>query len=213
MLAALEGVARACFTERADGDFATREAVAALPWDPRSDRLVLSEQFRAGAIEAPEGPWLIEAVADRLWLVDGGSVRPFEGDLADYERLVLERARMMRKRARAEKSACEGRRWQAARETEAAKKHQAAPGARRPNAGRLRRELARLEEEMAALEEKIGVFDAALDGGRLYAEDAEQAARFAAARTRLAEELTRLEERWLALSATLEELEAARSQS
>ncbi|WP_038036546.1 ABC-F family ATP-binding cassette domain-containing protein [Thermopetrobacter sp. TC1] len=156
---------------------------------------------------------LIEAVADRLWLVDGGVVRPFEGDLADYERLVLERARMMRKRARAEKSACEGRRGQAAGETEAAKKQQAAPGERRPNVGRLRRELARLEEDMAALEEKIGVFDAALDGGRLYAEDAEQAARFAAARTRLAEELTRLEERWLALSATLEELEAARSQS
>ena len=43
--------------------FVQREAVAALPWDPRSDRLVLIEQFRAGALEAPEGPWLIEAVA------------------------------------------------------------------------------------------------------------------------------------------------------
>ncbi len=43
--------------------FIQREAVAALPWDPRSDRVVLIEQFRAGAIDAAEGPWLIEAVA------------------------------------------------------------------------------------------------------------------------------------------------------
>ncbi len=43
--------------------FLQREAVAALPWDPCTDRVVLIEQFRAGAIEAPDGPWLIEAVA------------------------------------------------------------------------------------------------------------------------------------------------------
>ncbi len=43
--------------------FLQREAVAALPYDPRRDRVVLIEQFRAGAIEAPEGPWLVEAVA------------------------------------------------------------------------------------------------------------------------------------------------------
>ncbi len=43
--------------------FLQREAVAALPWDPGSDRVVLIEQFRSGAIGAPGGPWLIEAVA------------------------------------------------------------------------------------------------------------------------------------------------------
>ena len=35
---------------------------------------------------------LIELIADRLWLVAGGTVRPFEGDLEDYRRLVLERS-------------------------------------------------------------------------------------------------------------------------
>ncbi len=43
--------------------FLQREAVAALPYDPREDRVVLIEQFRAGAVDAPGGPWLIEAVA------------------------------------------------------------------------------------------------------------------------------------------------------
>ncbi len=33
---------------------------------------------------------LIEASADRLWLVADRTVRPFDGDIADYRRLVVE---------------------------------------------------------------------------------------------------------------------------
>jgi ATP-binding cassette subfamily F protein 3 len=36
---------------------------------------------------------LMELVADRLWLVAGGTVRPFDGDMTDYARFVLDRAR------------------------------------------------------------------------------------------------------------------------
>ena len=36
---------------------------------------------------------LMELVADRLWLAADGTVRPFEGDMDDYARLVLDRAR------------------------------------------------------------------------------------------------------------------------
>ncbi len=39
------------------------DAVAVLPYDPVRDVVVLIEQFRVGALEAPEGPWLLEAVA------------------------------------------------------------------------------------------------------------------------------------------------------
>ncbi len=37
--------------------------VAVLPYDPARDKVVLIEQFRAGAIEDEDGPWLIECVA------------------------------------------------------------------------------------------------------------------------------------------------------
>ncbi len=36
---------------------------------------------------------LMELVADRLWLVSDGGVRPFDGDMDDYARFVLDRAR------------------------------------------------------------------------------------------------------------------------
>ncbi len=37
---------------------------------------------------------LIELVADRLWLTADGQIKPFAGDMDDYARFVLERARM-----------------------------------------------------------------------------------------------------------------------
>lgn len=43
--------------------FERGHAAAVLPWDPASDRILLIEQFRIGAIEAPGGPWLLELVA------------------------------------------------------------------------------------------------------------------------------------------------------
>jgi len=43
--------------------FRRGNAVCVLLYDPRRDAVVLVEQFRVGALEAPDGPWLLELVA------------------------------------------------------------------------------------------------------------------------------------------------------
>lgn len=43
--------------------FERGSVVAVLPYDPKRRKVVLIEQFRAGAIEDADGPWLIESVA------------------------------------------------------------------------------------------------------------------------------------------------------
>ena len=43
---------------------------------------------------------LVDLVADRLWLVADGTCRPFDGDLADYRRMLLEAGRAERREAR-----------------------------------------------------------------------------------------------------------------
>lgn len=43
--------------------FERGHAAAVLPYDPDLDAVVLVEQFRIGALEAPIGPWLLEIVA------------------------------------------------------------------------------------------------------------------------------------------------------
>jgi len=57
-------------------DFFTREVfqqsgrfAAVLPYDPKSDKVMLIEQFRAGVLAGGEYPWITEAVAG---LIDGG---------------------------------------------------------------------------------------------------------------------------------------------
>jgi ATP-binding cassette subfamily F protein 3 len=37
---------------------------------------------------------LIELVADRLWLMANGHIKPFAGDMDDYARLILDRAKV-----------------------------------------------------------------------------------------------------------------------
>ena len=43
--------------------FERGSVVAVLPYDPVRRKVILIEQFRAGAVHDPEGPWLIESVA------------------------------------------------------------------------------------------------------------------------------------------------------
>ncbi len=43
--------------------FERGHAAAVIPYDPASDRVVLIEQFRVGAIGAPGRPWVLEPVA------------------------------------------------------------------------------------------------------------------------------------------------------
>jgi ATP-binding cassette, subfamily F, member 3 len=47
--------------------------------------------FAGAVVLVSHDEHLLELIADSLWLVAGGTVRPFDGDLDDYRRLVLDR--------------------------------------------------------------------------------------------------------------------------
>ncbi|WP_337843450.1 ADP-ribose diphosphatase [Rheinheimera sp.] len=46
--------------------FERGHAVVVLPYNPQTDELVLIEQFRVGALDNPNGPWLLEAIAGMI---------------------------------------------------------------------------------------------------------------------------------------------------
>ncbi|HEV7370010.1 ABC-F family ATP-binding cassette domain-containing protein [Arenibaculum sp.] len=80
----------------------TRDAPHVLMLDEPTNHLDIdSRQALVEALNGFEGavilishdPHLIELTADRLWLVDRGTCQPYEGDLDDYRRLLLDRAR------------------------------------------------------------------------------------------------------------------------
>ena len=86
---------------------ATREAPQLLILDEPTNHLDIDARealvkaladFQGAVLLITHDPHLVELVADRLWLVADGTVRPFDGDLDDYRALLAERARPAAKR-------------------------------------------------------------------------------------------------------------------
>jgi len=81
---------------------ATRDAPQLLILDEPTNHLDIDARealvkaladFQGAVLLITHDPHLVELIADRLWLVADGSVRPFDGDLDDYRALLAERAR------------------------------------------------------------------------------------------------------------------------
>ncbi len=78
--------------------------------DAREALVAALNAYEGAVVLVSHDPHLIELVADRLWLVADGKVRAFDGDLADYRRFLLERAREARREGRdAERGAAPSR--------------------------------------------------------------------------------------------------------
>jgi ATP-binding cassette subfamily F protein 3 len=128
---------------------------------------------------------LIEASADRLWLVANGTVTPYDNDIDDYRRLVLDSSRGGEGRKTSSPDAGLERRKAAAD-----KRAQSAP---------LRKEIKQTEALIAKLHKDLEVLDGKLGDTALYADPA-KAATLAKARADTVKAIAAAEERWLDLS-------------
>jgi ATP-binding cassette subfamily F protein 3 len=81
---------------------ATRDAPQLLILDEPTNHLDIDARdalvkaladFQGAVLLITHDPNLVELIADRLWLVADGTVKPFDGDLDDYRALLVERAR------------------------------------------------------------------------------------------------------------------------
>jgi ATP-binding cassette subfamily F protein 3 len=145
---------------------------------------------------------LLDACADRLWLVADGKVTAFDGDLDDYRRRVL---------SDRDDSGDAGRAQRSAKPPRNSENRKNGPGVaarpplqQRPATKPLRRRVERAEAEVTRLTREIETLDAALVDGQLFTRDPAKAAAFAKARAEHARALAVAEEDWLAAGAALE---------
>ena len=104
---------------------------------------------------------LMELVADRLWLVDAGTVKPFGGDMDEYAKLVLDRARIS---ARSSTSV--------SGEAPASQKNaRKAAADARARVAPLKRAVDKVEAKMAALATQIAEIDKKLADPKLFSSD------------------------------------------
>lgn len=161
--------------------------------DSRAALIDAINDYAGAVILVSHDRYLIEACADRLWLVAAGEVTPFDGDLDDYRRLVLADRRDDKERERKPK----GERRGDTRRAAAQLRLELAP---------LRRRIAEAEALVARLNDEIARIDTALADASLFARDPAKAAQFSKDRSNAVTSLARAEDDWLAAS---EELEAA----
>jgi ATP-binding cassette subfamily F protein 3 len=124
--------------------------------------------------------------------VQGGKVKPFDGDLDDYRRMVL--AGEGRGDSVASKPAPRPN-ASAARRAAASKRAQTAP---------LRKRISQAEAVIEKLTGQLHKLDATLADGALFARDPPRAAELAKTRAQVVAAIAKAEEEWLAASAAIE---------
>ncbi|MDR7032377.1 ATP-binding cassette subfamily F protein 3 [Mesorhizobium sp. BE184] len=134
---------------------------------------------------------LLEATADRLWLVKDGAVHPYDGDLDDYKTLVTGVSSNSREKREADKASKADRRREAA--------------ARRAALEPLAKEIRATEGLMDRLRKRLDSIEDELANPALYEKDPVGATRLAKERSQLSSQLAGHEERWLSMSAEYEE--------
>ena len=159
--------------------------------DSREALVYALNDFPGAVILVSHDRHLLEATADRLWLVKDGTVKPYDGDLDDYKTQVTGVSADRREKREAEKASKADRRREAA--------------ARRAALEPLAKQIRATEGLMERLRKRIDLIEDELANPALYEKDPIKATRLAKERSELSGQLNGHEERWLEMSAEYEE--------
>ncbi|MCO6050915.1 ABC-F family ATP-binding cassette domain-containing protein [Mesorhizobium sp. RP14(2022)] len=159
--------------------------------DSREQLIVALNDFPGAVILVSHDRHLLEATADRLWLVKDGTVAPYDGDMDDYRQLVTGSSADRREKREADKNSKADKRREAAQ--------------RRAANEPLAKEIKATEALIERLRKRVGLIETELNDPALYERDAAKATKLAKERAELASSIDGHEERWLELSAKYEE--------
>jgi len=163
--------------------------------DSRRALLDALNEYEGAVILITHDRSLMELVADRLWLAADGTIKPFDGDMDDYAKFVLERAKQAVKPT------------QVAREAAKA----AAPAAPQPKKAAiepLRRKVDAAEQVMTRCTRNLAELDAQLADPDLYVKNPGKVAELTKRRENAKTKLDEAEEAWMALAEELAEAQA-----
>jgi ATP-binding cassette, subfamily F, member 3 len=159
--------------------------------DSRAALIEAINDYTGAVILVSHDRFLLDACADRLWLVANGEVKPFDGGLDDYRRVVLGAPSSERDAGSGETRASRSELRRAA----AGKRSELAP---------LKRRIDECDKAIARSTKRIAEIDAALADPTLYDRDPARVAALGKERADTSAALAAAEEEWLALSGDYE---------
>jgi ATP-binding cassette subfamily F protein 3 len=164
-------------------DLATREALA----------MALNE-FEGTVMLVSHDRALLRSVCDEFWMVTRGGVEPFDGDLDDYQRYLLDEGKRLRESLKEA-----GKATEPPKPAPVAEKRAVPSGKLKP----LRQSLEKLDKSMAALHAEKAALEARLAGALSVKAITETGGQL----QHVNAELAREEGKWLELSEQIEALE------
>jgi len=156
--------------------------------DSRQALALALNEYEGAVILISHDRHLIDACAERLWLVKDGTVKTYDGNLDEYSQSLLQSARGSIRKNVAAKQAAPRPERQERKRNGAQKRNGVSP---------LKQAVADAEKKLADLNDLERRIETALARPELYAQDPERAQKLLKQRADLARMITAADERWL----------------
>jgi len=164
--------------------------------DAREALIAALNTYDGAVVLVSHDPHLVELVCDTLWVVQGGTCQPFDGDLGEYRQSLLD-SRKGRRTSSGGKNAQNAPQLDKKAERRARADARAATQSLRANAQKAEKNLARLNEEKTRIENELA-------NPKIYEESSEQLKRLQIQLGKLNKSLEEAENIWLAAVAELD---------
>jgi ATP-binding cassette subfamily F protein 3 len=150
--------------------------------DSREALIMAINDYEGAVVLISHDRHIIETCVDTLWLVNDGTVKPFDGDMDEYTDLVLGRTTL--------------------KKTERVAAPAFTPAAKPPQklmTPALKKQIQSQDLKILKIKDKIIVLEQALADHTIYAQEPKKAADFARLKSKFETELEREENHWLEL--------------
>lgn len=151
---------------------------------------------------------LLEAIADKLWLIDDGNVSEFNGDLNDYQEFLNKKNREYKEKLN-EKTQNQPKQnlfsEKAKAQTYKTKEQKKLEAQKRQSLRPLKLEIEKLEKQMEKIKKSLADIDTTLSDLELYSKEPEKVEILSIERAKLSDELDECEIAWIEKQDELEQ--------
>lgn len=177
-----------------------------LDLDMREALSIALSSYQGALILVSHDRHLLEAIADKLWLIDNGNVTEFNGDLNDYQEFLNQKNREYKEKLAQKKdnsltlsASASSFKTKEQKKLEAQKRQALRP---------LKKEIEQLEKTMEKLRSEIAKIDETLSDSSLYQTQKEKVEELSIQRSEYSDKLDETELCWLTKQEELENAEA-----
>lgn len=179
-----------------------------LDLDMREALSLALSTYKGALILVSHDRHLLEAIADKLWLIDDGNVSEFNGDLNDYQEFLNKKNREYKEKLN-EKTQNQPKQnlfsEKAKAQTYKTKEQKKLEAQKRQSLRPLKLEIEKLEKQMEKIKKSLADIDTTLSDLELYSKEPEKVEVLSIERAKLSDELDKCEITWIEKQDELEQ--------